>query len=286
MHFPAILSTQDLRYSYPDGTLALESIDLSIRTGEVTALLGSNGAGKSSLLLTFNGIVRPCSGRVLFQSEPLDYSAKGLKALRSRVGMVFQNPDTQLFATSVYEDISFGLCNLGIEEKEIRRRVETAMVQLGVVELVRKPVHHLSFGQKKRVAIAGVLAMEPSVLLLDEPTAGLDPQGAAGIMRFIRDLQRTSGISVVIATHDIEMVPLFCDRVCIMEKGRLLFEGEVFSMFEHRDLLRAAGLRLPRITHLMEILASKDGFVFDGIAMTIGGARNILKKMKQQLKDN
>ena len=286
MHFPAILGTEALRYSYPDGSRALDSIKVSIRKGEVTALLGSNGAGKSSLLLTFNGIVRPCSGHVLFQGEPLDYSPKGLKALRSRVGIVFQNPDTQLFSTSVSEDISFGPCNMGLEDQEIRRRVEAAMELVGVADLNRKPVHHLSFGQKKRVALAGVLAMEPSVLLLDEPTAGLDPQGAAAIMRFIRDMQRSSGMTVVVATHDIEMVPIFCDLVCIMEQGRMTFEGEAASMVEHRDLIRHAGLRLPRIAHLMEILATKDGFDLPGTAMTIGEARKILKSMKEEWEIN
>lgn len=281
-----MLRTEQLGYAWPDGTVALDGVNLSIRTGYVTALLGGNGAGKSSLLLSLNGILKPRSGRVLFRDEPLDYSAKELKVLRQEVGIVFQNPDAQLFATSVYEDISFGLCNLGIEEKEIRCRVETSMDRLGVAELARKPVHHLSFGQKKRVALAGVLAMEPTVLLLDEPTAGLDPQGADGIMRFIRDMQRSTGMTVVVATHDIELVPLFCDGVCVMERGRVLFEGAIASLFERRDLVRAAGLRLPRIAHLMEILAAKDGFVFDCTAMTIGGARHILKKMKQQRNDN
>ena len=280
MASPAILRTEALRYVWPDGTVALDGIDLSIRTGEVTALLGGNGAGKSSLLLSFNGILKPRSGQVLLRDEPIDYSAQGLKGLRQEVGIVFQNPDTQLFASSVYEDISFGLCNLGLPEPETRRRVEAAMELVGVEKLARKPVHHLSFGQKKRVSLAGVLAREPSVLLLDEPTAGLDPQGAGAIMRFIRELQRTRGMTVVVATHDIEMAPLFCDRACIMERGRVLFEGEISAMVDKRDLVRAAGLRLPRITHLLEILVSKDGFTLPGLAMTIGEARKVLKTLK------
>lgn len=281
-----MLRTEALRCVWPDGTVALDSLDLSIRTAQVTALLGGNGAGKSSLLLSFNGILKPRSGRVLLGDQPLDYSANGLKALRQEVGIVFQNPDAQLFASSVYEDISFGLCNLGLPEPEARRRIEAAMELVGVAELARKPVHHLSFGQKKRVALAGVLAMEPSVLLLDEPTAGLDPKGADEIMRFIRELQRSSGMTVVVATHDIEMVPLFCDRACVMDRGRVLFEGEVASMFEHRDLVRQAGLRLPRIAHLIEILATKDGFDLPGTAMTISAARKILKSMKKEREIN
>ncbi|MBM3161873.1 MAG: ATP-binding cassette domain-containing protein [Chlorobi bacterium] len=281
MSSPSMLKTEGLRFVWPDGIVGLDGVELPIPAGQVTALLGGNGAGKSSLLLSFNGILRPCSGRVLLRDQPLDYSTRGLKSLRQEVGIVFQNPDAQLFASSVYEDISFGLCNLGLPEPEVRCRVEAAMGLVGVAELARKPVHHLSFGQKKRVALAGVLAMEPSVLLLDEPTAGLDPKGADGIMRFIRELQRSSGMTVVVATHDIEMVPLFCDRACVMDRGRVLFEGEVASMFEHRDLVRKAGLRLPRIAHLIEILATKDGFGLHGTAMTISGARKILKLMKE-----
>ncbi|AAM71637.1 MAG TPA: energy-coupling factor ABC transporter ATP-binding protein [Chlorobaculum sp.] len=286
MPSPDILRTEALRCVWPDGTLALDGVDLSIRAGQVTALLGSNGAGKSSLLLSFNGILKPQSGRVLLLDEPLDYSARGLKALRQKVGIVFQNPDAQLFASSVYEDISFGLCNLGLPEPETRRRIEAAMELVGVSALARKPVHHLSFGQKKRVALAGVLAMEPSVLLLDEPTAGLDPQGADAIMRFIRELQRSRGMTVVVATHDIEMAPLFCDRVCIMERGRVLFEGEISAIVEHRDLVRQAGLRLPRIAHLIEILVSKDGFTLPGNVMTIGAARKVLKTLKENQKSD
>lgn len=282
MTTPDILRTEALRCVWPDGTVALDGVDLSIRAGKVTALLGGNGAGKSSLLLSFNGILKPCSGRVLLGDQPLDYSTKGLKALRQAVGIVFQNPDAQLFASSVYEDISFGLCNLGLPESEARRRIEATMELAGIKALARKPVHHLSFGQKKRVALAGVLAMEPSVLLLDEPTAGLDPKGAGAIMRFIRELQRSSGMTVVVATHDIEMVPLFCDRACVMDQGRLLIEGELTAMFEHRDLLRQAGLRLPRIAHLIEILTTKDGFDLPGTAMTISAARKILKSMKKE----
>ncbi|HHE31492.1 MAG TPA: ATP-binding cassette domain-containing protein [Chlorobaculum parvum] len=286
MSSSSMLKTNGLRCVWPDGTVALDGVDLSIRAGEVTALLGGNGAGKSSLLLSFNGIFRPRAGRVLLRDESLDYSARGLKELRQEVGIVFQNPDAQLFASSVYEDISFGLCNLGLPEPDVRRRVEAAMELVSVEELARKPVHHLSFGQKKRVALAGVLAMEPSVLLLDEPTAGLDPKGADEVMRFIRDLQRSRGMTVVVATHDIEMAPLFCDRACVMDRGRVLFEDEISVMVEQRDLVRQAGLRLPRIAHLLEILVTKDGFTLPGTAMTISGARKILKSMKEKWESN
>ncbi len=281
MPFTSILRAEGLRYAWPDGTLALDDVNLSVQAGVTTALLGGNGAGKSSLLLTMNGILRPLSGTVFFHELPVDYSKQGLHALRSSVGIVFQNPDTQLFSASVYEDISFGLCNMGLDAATVRSRVESVMERTGVASYCRKPVHHLSFGQKKRVALAGILAMEPAVLLLDEPTAGLDPQGADSLMRFIREQQRITGMTVVVATHDIEMVPVFCDRACVMDRGRVLFDGGVSALFEHRGLVRTAGLRLPRIAHLFEILMAKDGFSFTGTAMTIGEARRVLNNWKK-----
>lgn len=273
-----ILEARELHYTYPDGSQALNGVDFRAERGKLTALLGSNGAGKSSLLLACNGIVRPQSGTVLFRGVPVSYSRKGLAMLRRQVGMVFQNPDVQLFSSSVFQDISFGLCNEGLPEDEIRKRVAVAMRNTGIEALEGKPVHRLSFGQKKRVAMAGVLAMEPALLLLDEPTAGLDPKGAAEIMQLVKAMQWQSGMSVIIATHDIEMVPLFCDHVCVMEAGRVLFEGSPEEVFTRRDKVRQAGLRLPRIGHLMEILKEKDGFRFSEEAFSIGSARRAIKE--------
>ncbi len=173
------------------------------------------------MFLSFNGIFKPTTGEVLFNGFPVDYSRKGLKDLRKSVGIVFQAPESQLFSASVYQDISFGAVNMKLPEKEVRNRVNSAMEITGITHLKDKPTHCLSFGQKKRVAIAGVLAMEPEVLVLDEPTAGLDPMGVSEIMKLIREVQKELGLSVVISTHDIDIVPLYCDYTYVIDKGKI-----------------------------------------------------------------
>lgn len=278
-----ILEAQDLHYAYADGTLALKGVNLGIKRGQITAVLGGNGAGKSTLFLTFNGILKPSSGRVLFNGKQLDYSHKGLKELRRSVGIVFQDPDSQLFSASVYQDISFGAVNMKLPEEEVRRRVESAMRRTGITHLKDKPTHCLSFGQKKRAAIAGVMAMEPEVLVLDEPTAGLDPMGVSEIMKLLKETQRELGISVIISTHDIDIVPLYCDCACVMNEGKIILEGTPKEVFSQRDALRSVNLRLPRIGHLMEILKDKDDFEFSETAVTISEARKALKDWRKGL---
>ncbi len=278
-----ILEVRDLRYTYGDGTLALKGISLEIPKGQTTAILGGNGAGKSTLFLTFNGILKPSSGQVLFNGKPLDYSHKGLRELRKSVGIVFQDPDNQLFSASVYQDISFGLVNMKLPEEEVRRKVDTAMERTGISHLKDKPTHCLSFGQKKRAAMAGVLAMEPEVLVLDEPTAGLDPMGVSEIMNFLKDIQKELGISIVISTHDIDLVPLYCDYAYVMNDGKTILEGTPKEIFAEAEVLRRIHLRLPRIGHLMEILKYKDGFAFQENAVTLSEARKVLKDWRKSL---
>lgn len=278
-----VVQTVNLWYTYSDGTPSLRNVNFSAVRNTVTALIGSNGAGKSSFLLTLNGILRPQSGQVLFRGRQISYSRKELGELRRQVGIVFQNPDSQIFSASVYQDISFGLCNAGLPETVIRPKIDAIMAKTGIEALREKPVHALSFGQKKRVALAGVLVMEPDLLLLDEPTAGLDPAGAVSIMRLVKTMQRSGSMSVVIATHDIEMVPLYCDRICVMHAGEILFEGSVAEVFARKQELRQAGLRLPRIGHLMEILQDKDGFLFREPSFSIGTARKRLNEWRDSL---
>jgi len=277
-----ILEVKDLHYTYTDGTHALKGLTLGIKQGMTTAVLGGNGAGKSTLFLSLNGIYKPTAGEVLFKGFPLDHSRKGLKDLRKSVGIVFQDPDSQLFSASVYQDISFGAVNMKLPEEVVRRRVDTAMERTGISHLKDKPTHCLSFGQKKRVAIAGVLAMEPEVLVLDEPTAGLDPMGVSEIMKLLREIQKELGLSVVISTHDIDIVPLYCDYAYVMDQGRIMLEGTPKEVFGHRDEIRSVNLRLPRIGHLMEILKEKDDFEFEDIANTISEARKALNDWKKR----
>ena len=273
------IEARNLTYAYEDGTLALDGVNLKARRGKVTGILGGNGAGKSTLFLNLNGVLRPRSGTVLVDDTPVRYDKKGLMDLRRRVGIVFQDPDDQLFSADVYRDISFGPVNLGLGTEEVRRRVAWAMERTGVTALRDKPTHALSYGQKKRVAIAGVLAMEPQVVILDEPTAGLDPQGVGEIMRLIAELRDGLGITFLIATHDMDIVPLYCDRAYLLSGGRVTGEGTVEELLTQPELLRENHLRLPRIAHLMEILRDVDGLDADRSAATISAARREIKRI-------
>lgn len=277
-----ILKVQDLHYTYPDGTHALKGLNLEIDRGQITAILGGNGAGKSTLFHHLNGILKPTSGRLSFNGMPVDYSRKGLAKLRQSVGIVFQDPDSQLFSASVYQEISFGAVNMKLPEEEVRQRVEYAMERTGISHLKNKPTHALSFGQKKRVAIAGVLVMKPEVLILDEPTAGLDPQGISEIMKLLKETRKELGLSVLISTHDIDLVPLYCDKVFVMDEGRIVLQGTPEEVFSEKRTIRNVKLRLPRIGHLLEILKEKDNFKFDALPVTISGARRALRSYRDK----
>ena len=277
------IETKELCYTYEDGTIALDHISIGAERGKITGILGANGAGKSTLFLNLNGVLTPKSGQVLLGGAPVSYSRKGLLELRRKVGIVFQDPDDQLFSADVFRDISFGGVNLGLEPEEVRRRVEQAMERTGVTALRDKPTHALSYGQKKRVAIAGVLVMEPEVLILDEPTAGLDPQGVSDIMRLLAGLRDSLGMTILIATHDMDIVPLYCDDAYLLGGGKVLLEGTPEELFSNPAALRANHLRLPRIAHLMEVLRDVDGLNADGSAATIGAARReILRLLKEE----
>lgn len=279
-----ILEVQCLSFTYPDGTQALRDVNMKVKPGEITAILGGNGAGKSTLFHTLNGILKPSKGQVFFQGKPIDYSRKGLMELRKSIGIVFQDPDNQLFSASVYQDVSFGVINLKLPKEEVIRRVNEAINITGIASLKDKPIHSLSFGQKKRVAIAGVLAMEPKVLILDEPTAGLDPKGVSEIMAFLKEMQQELGISIIIATHDIDMVPIFCDKVFVMNEGKIVVHGTVEEIFSDVDIITRANLRLPSIGHLMKTLKEEDGFHIEGLPLTISKARRAL--IRNRIKDS
>ncbi|MEQ2443044.1 ATP-binding cassette domain-containing protein [Pseudoflavonifractor sp. CLA-AP-H29] len=279
----AAIEARDLCYTYEDGTVALDHISLKAQKGKITGILGANGAGKSTLFLNLNGVLSPASGQVLLDGEPVRRDRKGITELRRRVGIVFQDPDDQLFSADVYRDISFGAVNLGLPEAEVRRRVEQAMERTGVSALRDKPTHALSFGQKKRVAIAGVLVMEPEVLILDEPTAGLDPHGVSELMRLLSQLRDSLGMTILLATHDMDVVPISCDYAYLLGQGRVLLEGTPGELFSQPEVLRANQLRLPRMAHLMEILREQDGLDTDVSAATISEVRReLLRLLKQE----
>ena len=276
------IEVKELTYTYSDGTKALDAISFQAETGKVTGILGANGAGKSTLFLNMNGVLTPQSGQVLLDGQPVSYARRDLPELRRKVGVVFQDPDDQLFSADVYRDISFGAVNLGLPEDEVRRRVEDAMERTGVTALKDKPTHALSYGQKKRVAIAGVLVMKPSVMILDEPTAGLDPQGVSDIMHLLRELQETLGITIILATHDMDIIPLYCDRVYLLSGGHMVTDGTPEDVFSQPEVLRENHLRLPRIAHLMEILSDRDGVDVSRSAATISAARREILRLARE----
>lgn len=211
-----------------------------------------------------------------FRGQPISYKKAGLRQLRSKVGIVFQNPDDQLFSASVYQDISFGAVNMGLPSEEVHRRVNVVMEQIGITYLKDRPTHSLSFGQKKRVAFAGIMVMQPEVIILDEPTAGLDPVGVSELMHLLQDVCRQQNTTIILSTHDIDVVPIYADVIDVMDQGHVIAHGTPEEIFAQPELLRSHHLRLPRISHLLEILQKEDGWDVDASVSTISGARKEL----------
>ena len=254
-----LLRTENLTYSYPAGeeneqpTLALDGVTLAIERGSFTVILGHNGSGKSTLAKTFNAVLLPSGGRVYVDGmDTVD--EKLLLEIRRRVGMVFQNPDNQIVATVVEEDVAFALENLGVPTGEMRTRVDDAMKLAGIYEQRNKAPHKLSGGQKQRVAIAGVIAMRPDCLILDESTAMLDPRGRAQVMKTIRNL-RDAGISIVSITHYMEEAAQ-ADRILVMSRGRIVMEGTPEQVFSQTKRLHGYHLDVPQATELRDELAA------------------------------
>lgn len=270
---------QHLSYAYADGTKALTDITLQIPKGKKIALLGHNGAGKSTLFQHLNGILKPTAGTISFCNDTLSYSRKALATLRQQVGIVFQDADNQLFSGTVKQDIAFGPLNLGWSNEKIEEKIAWAVAQTEVEALLDKPIHFLSVGQKKRVAMAGVLAMEPSVLLLDEPTAGLDTYYAAQFLQYLAKLedgQRT----FLLATHDIALAYEWADQIIVMEAGKIIYNGDPIDMFYQEELLEKAHLERPWVFEMTLALQTKK-LLGDNIAMP--RSKKDLHKLIEQL---
>ncbi len=246
MDLAAIIEVEGLCFRYHDGTPALQDVSFSVAPGEKVALLGPNGAGKSTLLLHLNGIYHPCAGRVLVAGREVNRDSE--RWVRERVGLVFQDPDDQLFAPTVWDDVAFGPLNQGLPRGEVERRVEEALVAVGMWPYRHKAPHHLSYGQKKRVAIAGVLALDPEVVVLDEPTAFLDPAGQRALLEVLAQLH-AAGKTLIIATHDVDLAAEWASSVIILKEGRVLAAGDR-SLLADPDLVAAAELRLPLVTQV------------------------------------
>ena len=270
MAMTAIIEIRDLSYSYGDGTLALKDINISLEEGCKVALVGPNGAGKSTLMLMINGILRPSSGEVFFAGRPLQYDAASLRAVRRAVGMVFQNSDDQLFAPTVYQDVAFGPTNLGYPSEKVKRYVGFALQYVGLSGYERRPPHHLSGGEKKRVAIAGILAMEPQVMILDEPTSNLDPASSEEIMEMLDELNQ-GGKTMIISTHDVDLAYRWADEIILIKDGELVRRGSGPDVFMDGNLLREARLKPPLVVDIYQELASR------GILSCPKPPRNILE---------
>ena len=253
-----VLEARDVRYRYPGGREAIRGISFHMRRGEKIALVGPNGAGKSTLLQMFNGMIRPTSGTMLFDNEPIRYDRSSLRQLRKRVGYVLQNPDRQIIAPTVYQDVAFGPVNLGYDEQAIRQAVALALRQVGLEGLERRPPHQLSGGEKKRVSIAGVLAMDPDVLVFDEPTSGLDPSGSEDLMELLDELNH-DGKTIVISTHDVELAYPWADRAILLADGRIIREDVPDVAFGNPKFVRMAHLSVPTLLELSAELG-KRGF--------------------------
>jgi len=251
-----LIETRDLTYSYSSGSAkALDGINFIAPRNARIAVLGSNGAGKSTLFKHFNGIFRPTSGSVLIRGEPI--SRTNIREVRKFVGIVFQNADDQIFSPTVEQDVAFGPTNLGLDEETINHRVHEALRIMGIEDLCDRVPHHLSGGEKKRVAIAGAIAMEPEVLVLDEPTAGLDPKGIHDLLGFINDLKKSSGMTVIFSTHDVSLVPEIADYIYVMNKGRIVAQGTIAEVFIQTELLKSVRLDVPLYPKLIQSLREK-----------------------------
>jgi cobalt/nickel transport system ATP-binding protein len=268
------IKVDDLIHKYPDGTQALSGANIDVKEGEFLAVLGANGSGKTTLLKHFNGLLKPASGSVTLDNKALSEFKSG--EVFRKVGMVFQDPSDQLIAPTVEEDVAFGPTNLGLNYDETMSRVNTALGLVKMKEFAKKAIHALSYGQSKRICIAGILAMEPEVLILDEPTSGLDPDGVKTVMKILNDLNKKQGITIILATNSVDLVPVHMDRVAIMDKGVVLQEGTPEGIFTDSEKLNSLKLELPQIAQLMEVLRDKEKLPINPLPLTIGQARQEL----------
>ncbi len=283
----AILETRDLTYTYSPDTpfekTAVDHVSLKIEQGELIGVMGHTGSGKSTLIQHFNGLLRPTSGQILLDGKDIWENKNKIRDVRFQVGLVFQYPEYQIFEETVYKDIAFGPKNMGLDEDEIKRRVLATAADIGLSEeLMERSPFELSGGQKRRVAIAGVMAMEPKVLILDEPTAGLDPAGRDLILSHIKAYHKRTGNTTLIVSHSMEDIASFADRILVMNKGKLFCFDETERVFSRAEEIAEIGLDVPQITRVFMELRRR-GLDFGKEVYTVGYARDlILRELRER----
>jgi cobalt/nickel transport system ATP-binding protein len=241
----ALLRFEGVHYAYPGAPApTLAGLSLAIPPGRRCGLIGENGSGKTTLFLLANGLLRPQQGRICWQDSPLSYQRGALRRLRQQVGLVFQNPEHQLVATTVAEDLSFGLLNLGLDQAEVRERIRQAAEAFGLADLLHQPVQMLSLGQKKLLSLADVMVLEPELLLLDEPTAFLSPGSGRDLLSRLQSIH-ASGVTTVVASHDMDFLQRWADWLLVIDRGQLMLEGEPAEVFSRKHELEALGLGVP-----------------------------------------
>lgn len=249
--FP-ILEFDRTFYSYPcNSRSAIQDLSLKVPARKRCGLIGQNGCGKTTLFLLANGLYQPQQGSLRWEGELFRYDRKSLTQLRQQIGLVFQNPEHQLVAATVEEDISYGLYNLGLAESEIARRVQEAIAQFDLTELAHQPIHNLSLGQKKRVSIADIMVLKPKLLLLDEPTAYLDPRHTRQLISLLQQIHAT-GTTILLASHDLDFIYRWADWIFVMDRGQLILEGTPETVFARREVLEQLQLGVPLAIELME----------------------------------
>ncbi|MDV4152443.1 energy-coupling factor transporter ATPase [Clostridium sp. AL.422] len=267
----------------PFEKVALDNVNIEIDNGEFVALIGHTGSGKSTLIQHMNGLLKPTSGRIIVDGEDITKEGVKLTDIRKKVGLVFQYPEYQLFEETIEKDIEYGPRNLGLQQEEITRRVKTAMRMVGLdYEIYKnKSPFDLSGGQKRRVAIAGVIAMEPKVLILDEPTAGLDPKGRDDILEQIKKLHEEYKMTIVLVSHSMEDVGKLAKRIIVMNSGKVALEGTPGKVFKQVDTLEKIGLAVPQVTYLMRALKEKGFDVSDEVYTISQGKQELLRILKE-----
>ena len=279
-----IVELQNIRYSYGKKTTnevcALDDINLNINENEITGIIGHTGSGKSTLIYTLNGLLKPDSGKVIIDGEDIWAKPKEIGKVRFKVGMVMQYPEYQLFAETVKDDIAYGPTNMGLKPEEVAALVEKSAEFCKLdKEVLEKSPFDLSGGQKRRVALAGVMAMDPKILVLDEPAAGLDPRGRREILGGLRQYQKENKKSVVIVSHSMEDMAMYCDRIIVLSHGKVVLEGKCSEVFSQREILDSAGLDVPEITNIVYALRKK-GINISKHIYTVKGAIEAIKEYK------